>query len=211
MNRTVVIVVSIVAVGVLSWFFPLFHVVSRAGLRAEREQQVFHADDFVEEYWPKKLMPAVADAENVGLVLAAFHDSPEQARTQFGRSVGIGRSTLFFVRGSGTIAAIDNKQIVVALTEDASGPHVALVTGLLFGNTVRDATGLLNGDDFPNSQQFNEISAELNRTIETTVLPPLKERAKVGDAIEFVGCGEVTEVPRDIAPLKLVPLEVRFK
>ncbi len=156
-------------------------------------------------------MPALADAENVGLVLAAFHDSPEQARTQFGRSVGIGRSTLFFVRGSGTIAAIDNKQIVVALTDDASGPHVALVTGLLFGNTVRDATGLLHGDDFPNSQQFNEISAELNRTIETTVLPPLKERAKVGDAIEFVGCGEVTEVPRDIAPLKLVPLEVRFK
>ena len=211
MNRFIAIVIAILTVGVLSWIFPLFHVVSRAGTRAEKEQHAFHADTFVKDFWTAQLVPALDDAADAGLVLAAFHESPEQARTQFGRSVGIGRSTLFFVHGSGKIATISDKQIIVALTDDASGPHVALVTGLLFGNVVRDATGLLRGADFPNSQQFNQISAELNRTIEATVLPPLKEQAQVGDPIEFVGCGEVTEVPRDISPLKLVPLEVRFK
>jgi predicted lipoprotein len=211
MNRIAVIVVAILAVGVLSWFFPLFHVVSRAALRAEKEQQVFRAGDYVKEFWSAKLMPALADAADVGLVLTAFRESPNQARTQFGRSVGIGRSTLFFVRGSGMIASINDKQIVVALTADPSGPQIALATGLLFGNTVRDATGLLDGDQFPNSQQFNEISVELNRTIESTVLPPLEKSAKVGATIEFVGCAEVTEVPRDVSPLKILPLEVRFK
>jgi predicted lipoprotein len=211
MNRAVVILGALLAVGVLSWFFPLFHVVSRDALRAEKEEATFHAADFAKEFWTTKLTPALPEAADVGAVLAAYRESPDQARTQFGRSVGIGRSTLYFVRGNGKVASIDNKQIVVQLTDDASGPHVALLTGLLFGNTVRDATGLLNGDDFPNSQQFNEISTELNRTIEATVFPPLKESAKVGAAIEFVGCAEVTNVPRDFTPLKIVPLEVKFK
>jgi predicted lipoprotein len=211
MNRVVAILGALLVVAVLSWFFPLFHVVSRETLRAEKEQSVFHADEFAKKFWATKLTPAFADAADASAVFAAYHESAEQARTQFGRTVGIGRSTFYFVRGAGTITSIDNKQIVVQLTDDASGPHVALATGLLFGNTVRDATGLLNADEFPNSQQFNEISAELNRMIEASVLPPLKESATVGAEIEFVGCAEVTNVPRDITPLKVVPLEVKVK
>jgi predicted lipoprotein len=69
----------------------------------------------------------------------------------------------------------------------------------------------LSGDDFPNSQQFNEISTELNRRIEADVLPQLREQAKIGATIEFVGCAEVTIVPRDVEPLRLVPLEVKVK
>jgi predicted lipoprotein len=211
MNRVFAILGAIVAVGAFSWFFPLFHVVSRELLRAEKEKTTFHADEFVREFWSTKLLPALPEAADATTVLAALRESPEQARTQFGRTAGLGRSTLYFLRGNGTIVAVDGKQIGVALASDADQPDVALATGLLFGNTVRDATGLVNGDDFPNSQQFNEISAELNRTIETTVLPLLKERAKVGDAIEFVGCAEVTNVPRDITPLKIVPLVVKFE
>lgn len=211
MNRVAVIAGTIAAVAVLSWFFPLFHVVSREALRAVKERANFNAADFVKGFWATKLTPALGDSADVADVLAAYRESPEQARTQFGRSVGIGRSTLYFVHGSGKITNIDKKQIVVALTDDASGPHVALQTGLLFGNTVRDATGLLSGDDYPNSQQFNEISAELNRTIEAHVLPPLKTAAKVGSSIEFVGAAEVTSESKDLAPLKIVPIEVKVK
>ena len=211
MNRVLIIVGALAAVGALSWFFPLFHVVARQTLRAEREQQVFRADEYVKAFWSGKLRPAFADAEDVVTVLTALRESPEQAATMYGRKAGLGRSTLYFLRGSGTIVAVDKNRVGVKLGDAAGEADVALETGLLFGNTARDASGLLNGDDFPNSQQFNEISTELNRTIEATVLPPLKERAQVGDAIEFVGCAEVTNVPRDIAPLKVVPLDVTWK
>jgi predicted lipoprotein len=211
MNRVLIIVGALGAVGVLSWFFPLFQVVSRETLRAEREQQVFRAEEYVKAFWSGKLRPAFADAEDAVTVLAALRESSEQAGTMYGRKAGLGRSTLYFLRGSGTIVAVDKNRVGVKLGDAVGEADVALETGLLFGNTARDASGLLNGDDFPNSQQFNEISTELNRTIEATVLPPLKERAQVGDAIEFVGCAEVTNVPRDIAPLKVVPLEVTWK
>jgi predicted lipoprotein len=211
MNRIFAILGVLVAVSALAWFFPLFHVESREALRAEKEQTVFHAADFVNKFWKAQLEPAMADASDAAIVLATLREDPKLAGTQFGRSVGLGRSTLFFVRGNGAIVSVDDEQIGVSLAGAEKDADVALATGLLFGNTVRDASGLLNGDDFPNSQQFNEISSELNRVIETTVLPPLKKRAKVGDAIEIVGCAEVTDIPRDYTPLKIVPLEVTFK
>jgi predicted lipoprotein len=211
MNRVLVILGTLAAVGVLSWFFPLFHVESREALRAAKEQTAFHAADFVDKHWSAQLMPALADAPEAVTVLAALRENPKLAGTQFGRTVGLGRSTLYFVRGIGTIVSVDKRQIGVSLAGSAGEADVALETGLLFGNTVRDATGLLSGDDFPNSQQFNEVSSELNRVIETTVLPSLRERARVGDTIEFVGCAAVTSVPRDYTPLKLVPLEVTFQ
>ena len=210
MKRTLAIIGALVALAAFSWFFPLFHVVSRAALQTAKEQKEFRAVDYVKDFWTTKLLPALSEAADASTVIAAFHESPDAARTQFGRAAGLGRTSYYFLRGSGAITSVDNKQIVVAL-DTSDNAKVALAVGPLFGNTVRDATGLLNGSNFPNSQQFNEISAELNRTIEATVLPPLKERAKVGSVIAFVGCAEVTDPKRDLAPLKIVPLEVSFE
>ncbi len=155
MNRVFAIFGVLAAVSVLAWFFPLFHVESRAALRAEKEQTVFHAADFVNKFWTAQLVPALADASDAAIVLAALREDPKLAGTQFGRTVGLGRSTLYFVRGNGTIVSVNKKQIGVSLAGAEKDADVELATGLLFGNTARDATGLLNAGDFPNSQQFN--------------------------------------------------------
>jgi predicted lipoprotein len=210
MKRALIILAAVVAVGVLTWFFPLFRVVSRESLRAELDRQSFNAADFVQSYWQQKLTTAFSDAADASAVLAALRETPDQARTQFGRTAGIGRESLYFIRGSGKIVSVDKNEVGISLS-DKEQADLTLQTGLLFGNSVRDATGLLSANDYPNSQQFNEISSELNRTIETKVLPPLRAAAKVGAEIEFVGCAAVTNLPRDITPLKVVPLEVKFK
>jgi predicted lipoprotein len=186
-------------------------VVPHDALRAEEDTQVFQAVDYVTDFWTAKLIPALAEAADAEPVLAALRESPEKARTQFGRSVGLGRSSLYFLRGSGTIVSVDDKQIGVSLSDAISDADVVLVTDLLFGNTVRDATGLIRGDDFSNSQHFSEVSTELNRVVESTIIPRLKQQAKVGAAIKFVGCAEVTNAPRDVTPLKVIPLDVEFQ
>ena len=89
-----------------------------------------------------------------------------------------------------------------------SQPDVVLRAGLLFGNAARDATGLLDSSDFENSQQFNDISAELNRHIELHVIPILKEKAVVGRQVRFVGCAEVPDSADTVRPLTLIPLVV---
>jgi predicted lipoprotein len=73
---------------------------------------------------------------------------------------------------------------------------------------VRDGTGLLSVNDFPDSQDFNGISEALNHIIETRVQPKLREAAKVGVSVAFVGCAEVNEETADPRPLKVVPIQV---
>lgn len=211
MNRLVATISTLVAACVLFWFFPLFHVVPRGTTLAEKQQVAFDAADYVKKFWAEKLTPTFGQAADAATVLAALRDDPQHARADFGRSVGLGRATLYFTRGSGKIVSVDDKAIGVSLAADGSRADVAIQTGLLFGNTIRDATGLIHGDDFANSQHFNKVSTELNRVVETTVIPRLIQQAKVGAAIEFVGCAEVTNLPRDVAPLKVIPLDVKVK
>jgi predicted lipoprotein len=210
MKRVLVTVGLLVTLGVLFWQFPLFHVVAMGQADASRATE-FSAADFVETFWSERLVPSFDQAADAAAVLAAIREAPDEARRRFGRSAGLGRATLYFLRGSGTVAAIDERGVGVTLSKDAATPEIVLQTGLVSGNTIRDATGLLAASDYPNSQQFNDISTELNRTVEATVIPNLKQAATVGRRVVFVGCARVLNLPSDVQPLKVIPLEVRFE
>jgi predicted lipoprotein len=78
----------------------------------------------------------------------------------------------------------------------------------VFGNVVRDASGLLDPGEFSNSQHLNAISAQLNRIVEQRVIPRIKELSVVGQKIQFVGCAEAPDDGRDMPLLKVIPLDV---
>ena len=73
---------------------------------------------------------------------------------------------------------------------------------------MRDGTGLLNVNDFLNSQDFNALSWELNRRIEQQVLPELRKRGEAGTTLRFVGCAEIMDEDTDLHPLRIVPFIV---
>lgn len=209
MKRLVATLAALAAMCLLLWFFPLFHVVRRGTVPAGAASE-FNATNFAQEFWDTKLTPAFDQAADAATVLAALRSDPKQAQSEYGHSAGLGRTVLYFVRGRGKVTAVNDKSIDVTLAEGSGQTDLTLQTGLLFGNTVRDATGLIDGSDFANSQQFNEISTALNQIVESTVLPALKKQAQVGRSIEFVGCAEVTSLPRDASPLQVIPVDVRF-
>ena len=123
MHRALVIAGALVAAGVLTWFFPLFHVVSREFAdRPSKQPPSFSAADYVKEFWTAKLTPAFGEAADAAAVLAALRENPEQARTEFGRTVGLGRSTLYFVSRQGTIVSVDKKAVGVSLRIGDEGP-----------------------------------------------------------------------------------------
>ena len=208
MKRIAVVLCILGLAGVLFWLFPLFHVVRLDEARAEEQQSRFNAAKFAEAFWDERLLPALDEAADAGAVLTAIRDNPQAAREQFGRKVGVSRTRFFVLRGSGRIVSVDEKAIGVALDQNGREPDVVLPIGLLFGNTARDATGLLDAGDFPHSQNFNDISTELNRIIEERVVPKLRKQSKVGRRIEFAGCAEVSDEVSDPRPLAIIPLKV---
>ena len=206
-RSSLLIACTLVLTGVLCWRFPLFHIIPLKQAQQEQKAGVFDAVKAAAEFWEAKLLPGTERAVEVKELLAALAKNPATARKQHGRTLGIGGATMFLVRGSGKVAEVGDDAIVVAL--DGTDAKVSLSVGLLFGNTVRDASGLLDVSAFPNSQEFNDLSTQLNGIVETKVAPALRAKAAVGKAIRFAGCAELEE---DVKPdlLAVIPIKVEW-
>jgi predicted lipoprotein len=86
---------------------------------------------------------------------------------------------------------------------------ISVPLGLVFGNALRDGTGLLRASDYPNSQNFNDIATCLNHIAETQQLPALQHIAVAGKKLQFGGCVEIVDEDEDLKPLKLVPVLIK--
>ena len=202
----------IVALALLAGFFrlvPLFHMVPLQQTRQAAAAGEFNATHAAQTFWDEQLLKSLARAADAHQVLSALATDAAKARAQYGRTLGISTSTLFFLSGTGRVVAVKKNTVALALSPEGETVDVLLPTGRLFGNTVRDATGLLDASAFPNSQNFNDLSTELNHLVENTVLPQLRELAKPGVVISFTGCAELEE-DADVKPLKIIPLAVRL-
>jgi predicted lipoprotein len=213
MKRFVLPLIMLGVAGALLWRYPPVRIRQLAEVRAAQAAAGFDAATFARKFWDEQLKPAQESAASAAELVAAIRQDPKQARNQFGRSVGMSRSYFYFVRGVGTVVSSDNRRIALDVdgAEETAGEKaadVSLQTGLIFGNAVRDATGLLDASDYPNLKDFNAIAQELNRLAEAEVARSPVKNAAVGSQVEFVGCAEVRSEPGDLRPLKVIPISV---
>lgn len=193
---------------VLLYFFPLFRIVRLTETGRNSADAAFDAAAFVDQFWTERLVPGTARAVDAAELIAAVERDRESARRTYGRSVGLGSVYYYFVKGAGRVVSIEKDSVGLSLRADQSAVQVSLQTGNIFGNAVRDGTGLLDVNDFANSQDFNALSSEINRRIEKQVLPALRKHGAVGDHIRFVGCAEIMDEATDLYPLRIVPIVV---
>ena len=192
----------------LLYFLPPFRVVPlrRDGQRGATA--AFDAAAYVDRFWPERLIPGAAKAVDAAELVAAIDADPDAARRNYGRKVGLGGSYIYFVKGTGRVVSVDADAVGLALGDDRSRAQISLQAGFIFGNATRDGTGLLDVSDFPNSQDFNAVSSDLNRRVEEQVLPELRKKAVVGQTLRFVGCAEIVDEDLDLRPLPVVPFIV---
>jgi predicted lipoprotein len=207
--RVVRWLIAVVIIAGICWRFPLFHVVPLKTASAEKAAATFNATQFAETFWQAKLLSSFDKSVKAEVLLPAIQADAAAAKKKFSRSVGLSEAYFYFVSGSGRVVAVSDDEVSLVVTDGSTNAEVSLQTGLIFGNALRDGTGLLNASDYPNSQDFNDISAALNHIVETQVLPKLREQAKVGARISFAGCVEVDDESTDLKPLKVIPIQTR--
>lgn len=191
----------------LLYFLPLFHIVplGQAHQVGNSKSDEFEPISFVEKFWAEQLIPGAEKAVDASKLIAQIRQDHQAARDEYGRSLGLSDSYIYFLSGTGRVVSAEKNEIFISIDDGSTQSQVVLETGLLFGNAVRDGTGFLDLNDFPNSQDFNAISTEINRRIESDVLPRLKETATVGSTIRFVGCAQIADEETDLSPLRVVP------
>jgi predicted lipoprotein len=201
---------ALLAMAPAMWKFPLVHV---SRLDAKRSIQSvegdFNAIAAAETLWYARLQPAFGKAPDAKEVLDALRANPTDACSRFGHKVGINRNCLYMLQGTGVIVSLKKNVVGISLTP--GGAHELLIsTGLLFGNAVRDAAGLVEASDFADSQDFNALSEQLNRLVESRVLADFRKRAAVGQRIRFAGCVEVKPSWNSDKPLAIIPVRIEI-
>lgn len=163
------------------------------------------------EFWDQRLLKSLDEAVDVAELLPAIRTDAKAASEKHGRRVGLSDTYFYFVRGIGKVVSKDAGGVAIALPGEQE-TAVLIKTGLVFGNDLRDGTGLLDVNAYGgNSQTFNALSEGLNRIVEERVLPTAREKAAVGKEVHFAGVAAVEDESTDLRPLKIVPIEVEVR
>lgn len=159
-------------------------------------------------FWNKKLPSSLNKAVAVHELINLLETDPQKAFTSYGKALGIGDLKCFLIKGEGTVKQINENDIVVQ-----TGPAnrtVEIETEYVYGNAVRDASGLISMNEFDNTSDFNEVSAGINKIIREEVLPDFKKTVKRGDRIGFTGATELNRKFIKLDAIEITPVQLKI-
>ena len=138
-------------------------------------------------------------------LLSAIRSDPEHAFTEFGNRLGIGNSAYFLVKCQGTISAMHSDGFQITMV---NGEIIDINTKYIFGNALRDASGLVKLTDFKTNSEFNRVSEALNTLIRTTILPPVLEQLNNGEPVRIIGDMKLNKKELDNPDLEITPSQI---
>ncbi|MEJ2051067.1 MAG: DUF2291 domain-containing protein [Calditrichota bacterium] len=178
--------------------------------QSRQNQGALQPAEFARDFWANRLLRNLDRAVSASKLLQLFKTDMGTAVQQYGHTLGISSTHSYLVQGQGRITAVGNTGVEVSIEAPSDSADIIIETRDIFGNAVRDASGLLNVSDFKSTMEFNAISVEINKIIRQEVVPEILGQARVGRTIRFVGAAEVNEDNPEIAPLHIVPVQVQF-
>lgn len=179
-------------------------------VKASLTAKEFNAAQYAQTFWNSKLTPNLNKAIDITQLTAQLSGDAAKTFETYSHALGIGNLRYFLVKGTGEIVSVNEDDITVSLKPDAGRQTVTIATEYIFGNAVRDATGLIDINEFSNTMDFNNVSAELNKIIREKVLPSFKSAVKKGDTIEFVGAIELNKEHLNLQKIEVVPIEIKI-
>jgi predicted lipoprotein len=201
--KYIILIIVIIAVAYNSVYFKKLDEV-KASLSAKE----FNAATYAQTFWANKLGPNINKAIDVSRLAAMLSNDAPKTFDAYSHALGIGNLRYFLIKGKGIITSINEDDVSVLLQPDTSNQTITLATEYIFGNAVRDATGLININEFNNTMDFNNVSAELNKIIREKVLPSFKQNAKKGSTIEFTGAIELNKEHLDLSKIEVIPVAI---
>jgi len=165
------------------------------------------AAGYASNYFYKQLPAAIAKAPDVDKLIAMIKTDTAAAFKTYGHALAIGTTRYFLVQGKGTIVNIDEDGVEVSTP---SGNPVLLATEFVYGNALRDASGLVDINKFSNTMDLNNISAEVDRIVRTKILPAVKPQFKKGSKIIFSGAVGLNQAHLQLEDMEITPVSLKI-
>jgi predicted lipoprotein len=100
--------------------------------------------------------------------------------------------------------------VSIRVKTDTAEYDYKIATEFVFGNAIRDASGLINLNEFTNTMDFNNVSAEVNKIVRTSVLPSFKTNVKLGSRIQLFGAIELNKEHLSANNIEIIPISIKI-
>ena len=200
-------------VGGLLLAFPPFHVVSLELAKEEAQAQAFDPARFALQFWQEQLPSTFDNAYDAQVVLDAIRRDRKSAKARYGRVVGLSGPHHYYLKGSARIVAMSEREVELALGGNGSErADIVLAVSMIFGNEILNATGLVKHSQFKRTNEYNAVSAEVNKIVESELAPAFLEKAEIGATVQFVGCSsKISDDDPMPIPMRLVPVRLEVQ
>ncbi len=167
----------------------------------------FDANKFVQNFWTKDLIPSFQSATNFTTLFDQLKKDPKNTFDKEGQSLGIGNIEYFKVQGEGTVSKVNENNVMLQVDDQV----VEIETEFIFGNAIRDASGLIKINDYDQTADFNSISESINDKIRKEVIPNFKNTIQTGDRVAFQGAIELNKAYLNLNQPEIIPIHLEIK
>ncbi|MBN1924940.1 MAG: DUF2291 family protein [Prolixibacteraceae bacterium] len=167
----------------------------------------FNAAVYAHEVWNSRIPKAIDEAPEILSLLNMLASNPGKAFHDYGRKLGISSRYYFMAKGEGKVQSVEEEYLIVSMMDSLK---IKLATDFIFGNTVRDGSGVVNIDDFVNMTDFNNVSVELNKIVKEEIVGILKAKVHPGMKMDFAGTFEIIENNPEIGSIRIIPVSVKL-
>jgi predicted lipoprotein len=143
-------------------------------------------------------------------LIAAVRTDKDSAFKRFTHALDIGNYRYVFIKTPATVTAVKEDEVLVEISAADSLMHDILATEYIYGNAIRDASGLLDLRDYPHTTDLDRISEQINGIVRTTVLPPFKKTVKKGDKLNITAAVQLNMEHIKWDGLELIPVRLQI-
>lgn len=178
--------------------------------RKSKAGVAFNAKEFSTKLWQEKMPARIDSAIELTTLIWEIAAAPADAINKHSNALAIGNYRYALVKLEATVVDVKEDEVQLQLKHNDSLLTVNLATEFIFGNAIRDASGLVQVKDFPNTSDLNAISEEFNKTVRSTVLPSFKTAVKKGDIVKVVAALEFNKEHIQWQGIELLPVKLQI-
>ncbi|MGF7037847.1 DUF2291 domain-containing protein [Mucilaginibacter lappiensis] len=202
-KKTLKYLVAIIVVVFLAWNSFYFKKLSEVKASAVKQ---FNATSYARNYMDKQLLPAAAKALEIDQLLAQLKNKPDSTFKSNSHALDIGNIRFFMTMGQGVVTSVDDNDVYLLTPNKQT---VKIATEYIFGNALRDAPGIININDFTNTMDLNNVSAEVNKIVRNEIVPSFKSKVKKGSTVTFAGAFELNQEHINLNKIEIIPVSLK--
>lgn len=177
-------------------------------VKQETEARTFNPANYAREFWENKLIPNLDQAIELNTLIPMLGSDPTLAYSNYSNALGIGNIRFFLVSGKATVLEVKEDHVILDLGQNI---QINLLTDYIFGNAIRDASGQIDINEFTNTMDFNNVSAEINRIVVNSILPDFIKSVREGDLVEFHGAIELNQSHPMPEFIEIIPVQLSIQ